>query len=84
MEQREMKNQIKKFLLSSTVCLIIFALIYAFLVKKYVFKGFSFSYIICLIIIFGALLIFMRFVDKHTKQNKIMLVFKSLILASAT
>lgn len=79
-----MINRIKKLLFLSIICLIIFAVIYSFLVKRYVIRGFSFSYIICVIIIFCALLIGLNFVDKYIKQNNAAIIFKLLILAFVT
>lgn len=79
-----MINRIKKLLFLSIICLIIFVVIYSFLVKRYVIRGFSFSYIICMIIIFCALLKGLNFVDKYIKQNNAAIIFKSLILAFVT
>lgn len=79
-----MINQIKKLLFLSLTCLLILSATYPFIVKQYVIKYFSFSCIICAIIIFCALLIGLNIIEKYIKQNNILTIFKSLALAFIT
>lgn len=79
-----MVNYVKKSIITLIIGLVTFFIGYIMFVNKYIIRGFSVSYVICIIIILCMLLLCIKIVEKRSKISKILIILRILTLIVIT